>query len=319
MPRLTAPRAMAASSAPRMKRAPGPRVKIRKTVTVQDRLSARALFVRRLRRSLRPGLWLLAGVSVLLIGSELFREMPAVGRVSSPVGSLRHDFGALAALMGFRVSALRVQGADTTPVPAIAAALGVHPGDPILGFSLAAAQARIEALGPVQSAVVERVLPGTLVVTITERAPYAIWQSSGANGAPHFVVIDKSGDVIADQDAIAAKRREPGLLLLSGAGGPEMAATLIRELIARPELRGRVVAAARIDGLRWNLILRDRAVVKLPEQNEPQALDELVRLQAGMALLDRPVEVIDLRLPGRMVIRPYPSPAPEPAPAGHPK
>ena len=32
-------------------------------------------------------------------------------------------------------------------------------------------------------------------------------------------------------------------------------------------------------------------------------------LQSSMALLDRPVEVIDLRLAGRMVVRPYPSAA----------
>jgi hypothetical protein len=36
-----------------------------------------------------------------------------------------------------------------------------------------------------------------------------------------------------------------------------------------------------------------------------------------MALLDRPVEVIDLRLPGRLVIHPYPADAAIPAANDH--
>jgi cell division protein FtsQ len=313
MPRLTASRLVGepAVSAPprRSPRATGARGKAKKTA-LQDRLSKRALFMRRVRRSIKPGLWILGGVFTLIIGSELYRQIPAIGPVVSPVGSFRHDFGAIAGAVGFRITDVRISGADTTPLPVIEAALGVKQGDPILGFSLAGAQARIEALGPIQTAVVERALPNTLLVTVTERAPYAVWQTGGSAGLPQFVVIDKTGNIITDQDAVAAKRRNPALLLLTGQGAPAMASTLMNELIAAPELRSHVAAAQRVDGLRWNLILRNNTVVKLPEENEMRAIAELGQLQASMALLDRPVEVIDLRLAGRMVVRPYPSAAP---------
>jgi len=73
----------------------------------------------------------------------------------------------------------------------------------------------VAQLGPVQSVTVERILPGTLIVSVTARDPLAIWQDNN-NVTPQFVLIDKDGAVITNQDAAAAKRREPSLLLLSG-------------------------------------------------------------------------------------------------------
>jgi cell division protein FtsQ len=313
MPRLSAVRTTPARPPARPA---GTRTKSKKPAAPQDRLSSRALFLRRVRRNLKPGLWILGGFVVLAVGSELFREMPAMGPVVSPAGSLRHGFGALAADVGFRVGTVKVLGADTTPLPAIEAALEVGPGAPILGFSLQNAAARIAALGPIQTATVERALPNTLIVTVTERAPYAVWQTAAAGtasaGAPQFVVIDKKGNVIADQDAVAAKRRDPALLLLAGGDAPQNASSLMTELTEYPTVRAHVAAAARVDGLRWNLILHNNTLVKLPSENEAQAIAQLSQLQANIALLDRPVEVIDLRFAGRLIVRPYPSAAPPP-------
>jgi cell division protein FtsQ len=311
MPRLSAVRAAPLRQPARS----GSRAKAKKPAPMQDRLSSRVLFFRRVRRSVRPGLWVLGGLCVLAVGSELFREIPSIGPVTSPVGSVRHGFGALAADAGFRVATVQINGAETTPNPAILQALGVGPGDPILGFSLTNAAARIAALGPIQSATVERALPNTLIVTVTERAPYAVWQTADGSNGPQFVVIDKNGNVIADQDAKAAKRRDPALMLLAGTDAPQNAGNLMSELAAYPSVRAHVAAAARVDGLRWNLILHNNTLVKLPTDNEQQAIAQLNQLQSNIALLDRPVEVIDLRFAGRLVVRPYPSAAPASPPA----
>jgi cell division protein FtsQ len=283
---------------------------------MQDRLTARTLFFRRVRRSLRPGLWVLGVTCCLVIFTEIFHAIPATTRVASPVGSIRHGFAALAGYAGFRVQQIQVIGANTTPLPVILSAIGVHQGDPILGVSLAAMQARVEQLGPVQSASIERALPGTLIITITERAAYAIWQNNNDGSNPDFVLIDAQGNVIADQDAAAAKRRDPSLLLLVGQDAPQNAQTLVTELKTAPALYSRVVAAQRVDGLRWNLTLKNQTVVKLPSADTQSAIAQLAQLQSSMALLDRPVEVIDLRLPGRLIVRPYPANTP-PASASH--
>jgi cell division protein FtsQ len=299
MPRLAASRPEAVTR-------PLPRArKPKKPAIQQDRLTARTLFLRRVKRSMKPGLWLLGGLCALVIGSEGLRAIPAVGAINAG-GTIRHGGAELAAVFGFRVSKIEILGAETVSLPAIKAALGVAEGDPSLGVSLAAAAARIDQLGPVQNATVQRALPGTIIVTIDERAPYAIWQTSDSNGAAKFVLIDKDGNVIANQDAALAKRRDPGLLLFVGQDAPQHAAALMAQLQTQPTVLSRAVAAERIDGLRWNLTLKDQAVVKLPAENEQNAIATLAGLQNSMALLDRPVESIDLRQPDRLVVRPYP-------------
>jgi cell division protein FtsQ len=284
----------------------------------QDRLTSRALFFRRVRKSLRPGLWILGFGAVVVIGSELFRTLPAVLPMAAPVAATpapvrHHRFGlaTLAADLGLRIAHVQVSGAESLDPASLAAAIDVQPGDPAFGFSLATVQGRVAQLGPVQSVTVERVLPDTLVVSITARDPLAIWQTTN-NGQAQFVLIDKDGAVIDNQDAAAAKRREPSLLLLSGVDAPKFAAVLLEELKTAPVVLAHVSAAQRVDGLRWNLILKDQTVVKLPSDNEAAAIGQLAALQDSMQLLDRPVEDVDLRQPNRMVVRPYAPPAPPP-------
>ena len=165
-------------------------------------------------------------------------------------------------------------------------------------------------MGAVQTATVERELPDTLIVTVTERAAYAIWQTGG-NGAPvRFLLIDKDGNVIANQDAAAAKRREPWLLLLTGADAPQNAQTP-DDGIAGAAFGPLACGGGGAGG--WLALEFD------PEEQDGGEIagngraggDRAVGPAAGQhALLDRPVEVIDLRLAGRLVVRPYAPPAP---------
>lgn len=300
---------MSASDRPVVSR-PVTRPRAKKATIPQDRLTARTLFLRRVKRNLKPGLWVMGGVAVLIVGSELFRSLPTITPTSKPVAVRHSGFGMaeLAAGAGLRISKVEILGAHTTDKGQLQAAIDVQIGEPSLGFSLTAVKQRVEQLGPVQSVTVERELPGTLIVNVTERAAYAIWQI-GTGAQTKFLLIDKAGNVIANQDATAAKRREPGLLLLVGADAPETAHSLMTELQAAPSVLSHVAAAERVAGLRWNLVLKNQTVVKLPATNESQALTQLGSLQSSMQLLDRPVEVIDLRIPDRLVVRPYPATA----------
>lgn len=277
----------------------------RKVAAMPDRLSARAAFVRRLRKSLKPGLWVLGGLFGVLVLPALVRSAAGV----PAVGSVGGGFADLAAAAGLRVRHIEIDGADATPQPLIEAALGVDIGAPILGVSERAIAARVMALGPVQSAIVERVLPDTLIVRVVERRPFAIWQQAPGK----FVVISRDGAVIADQSAQAARKRDPSLLLVVGGGAPAASEALESALAAHVPVQTRVIAAERVDGLRWNLVLHDHTLVKLPGQDAAQAkaLAALDDLQARMQLLDRPVETIDLREPGRMIVKPYPTAAAE--------
>jgi cell division protein FtsQ len=94
------------------------------------------------------------------------------------------------------------------------------------------------------------------------------------------------------------------LPLVVGAGAPASAAALLDALGAYPTIVSHVVAAVRVGGRRWNLHLANGCDVLLPEDGEPAALQLLAGLQQAHALLDRPLQVIDMRLPDRLVVRP---------------
>ncbi len=260
-----------------------------------DRPSRFGIFARRQRRLARP--LLAATVAVCLAGGGL--HLARLMRSEASFAPLRAELGHRVAM---RVTAIAVSGRDMTPQASVEDALGVRVGDDILGFSVEAARRRLDALGFVEHATVERRLPGTVVVQLVERRPFAVWQHQG-----RFVLIDRKGAVVADhgmngKDAEAFAE----LPLVVGLGAPEAAEALIAALEAEPAVRAHVLAAVRVGQRRWNLTLRNGCDVMLPEGEEPAALHRLALLQRDQQLLVRPLAAIDMRLGDRLVVRPRP-------------
>ncbi|MCL2427855.1 MAG: FtsQ-type POTRA domain-containing protein [Alphaproteobacteria bacterium] len=261
--------------------------------SINDRPGRWKLLARRFRRHIRPIGWGSLGLLLLLLGIVIVHANTRGGTLAS----VRGELGATAGAVGLRVSKVEIDGRENTPEPLLSAALGVSKGTPILSFSVAAARSRIERLSWVESAIVERRLPDTIVVQLKERQPFAIWQSQGT-----FTLIDRSGQVIANQDL----GRFGKLPLIVGTGAPQAAATLLDALASRPQLESHVVAAVRIGERRWNLHLDTGTDVLLPEGAPVAAIDRLIALEQAHALLERPLAVLDLRLPDRLVVRPQP-------------
>ena len=266
--------------------------------SVTDRPSRWLLLLRRQRWLARP---LRLGGMILVIfvcGAILLRNVEFGGGSNGSVASLRERIGAIAATAGMRVRDIEIEGRANTPEPFLRAALGVNKGDPIVGFSLEQARLRIEKLTWVAHATVERHLPGTIVVVLTERRPFAVWQNQGK-----YVLVDRDGALVTDEEV--AKFRD--LPLIVGPGAPAAARVLLDALTDRPSIQTRVVAAMRISERRWNLRMKNGTDIMLPETHEVEALDRLLALQQDTALLDRPLLAIDMRLGDRLVLRPQPS------------
>jgi cell division protein FtsQ len=162
----------------------------------------------------------------------------------------------------------------------------------------------------VQEAIVERRLPHTVFVQITERRPFAVWQNRGK-----FVLVDRKGDVVTDTEIGPIAKDLP---LIVGAGAPQAAAPLLDAIAGLPSLQQHLVAAVRVGDRRWNLRMNNGADILLPEGAEMAALTKLAELQAQHALLDRPLQTMDLRLPDKLVIRPRADSAPQDKPTPTP-
>ncbi len=271
-----------------------PRVRRSPRNSVVDRPAPWRLMLRRSRRFLRPALWAGGAAFACLLVIVVLRSGRAGGAATESLAGLRERLGAVTAASGLRVQDVKIEGRANTPEPLLRAAIGVSIGDPILGFSVEAARSRIETLSWVEHATVERRLPGTVVVYVQERRPFAIWQNHG-----RFQLVDREGQVV-NQD-ISQFRKLP---LIVGMGAPAAAAPLLDALTGRPALAEKVVAAVRVGERRWNLRMHSGADVMLPEGHEIAAIDRLMQLEQDHSLLERPLAAIDMRLPDRLVLRP---------------
>ncbi len=268
---------------------PRPQPKALEAPNLPDRPGRWKLLLRRRRGLMRP----LATLALLgMIGIGLAGTVQGLGTGTN----WGEKFGSISGRLRLTLRQVVIEGREKTPEPLLRAAIGANTGDAILTLRLADMRARIETINWVQTATVERRLPGTLVIRITERSPFAIWQTEGS-----FRLIDRAGNVVADSNVQAFVGQLP---VVVGRGAPAAAAALVEALAQQPSLQPRVSAATRIGERRWNLLLTNGTSVMLPEAAEAAALAKLVELQSSQQLLDRPLAIIDMRLPDRLVLRP---------------
>jgi cell division protein FtsQ len=251
------------------------------------RPSRMKLLLRRQRRMLKPLSLSVVSFVAVMVGLVVVHSAQTGGAAAR----LQASF---AKRIDLRVQDIQIDGRQNTPEKLLLAALGVKLGDPILGFSVEAARQRIESLSWVDHVAVERRLPGTIWVALTERRPFAIWQDQGK-----FLLIDRDGQTVTNEDVAAFGE----LPLVVGDGAPAFAAAMLDLLTTFPDIHDHVAALVRVGQRRWNLQLKNGMTVMLPEGHEEAALKRLHDLQSSQALLDRPLMSIDMRLPDRLAVR----------------
>jgi len=239
------------------------------------------------------GLWI--GVPALIAGGVY----EAVQLKGSSLAQSVLEFAAARILdgtgrLGLAVADVKVEGREATDRDTILAALGAAPGAPILGVSPARAKERLEKLPWVRSAVVERRFPDTLYVRLVERKPLALWQHGGK-----VDLLDRDGNVIP----VGHLDRFAKLPLVVGEHAANHAAKLRDILATEPDLAARVSAAIRVGDRRWNLRIDNAIDVLLPADSPASAWAELANLERSSAILKRDVQVVDVRLPDRLVVR----------------
>jgi cell division protein FtsQ len=243
-----------------------------------------------LRRRLRQGLFVFAGLVAIGAGLWLWRsgqgEAFAQGAVATTAMATAHS--------GFAIAEVELAGREHVAAESVLAASGLRRGDPILFVDLAALRNRIEQIGWVASATIERRLPDTIHIAIVERRPFARWQIEGKT-----VLIDRQG-VVLERDHPEQYR---DLLRVVGPGASRAAAALFQMLGTEPGIGQRVVNAVRVRDRRWDLEFDNGVQVRLPEDGVAEAWARLAKLQREQRVLERDIAALDLRLGDRVVVR----------------
>ncbi|MFT8489364.1 MAG: FtsQ-type POTRA domain-containing protein [Gluconobacter oxydans] len=267
----------------------------------EDRPSRAKLFWRRQRRLVRPAIVFLVVMGIAGAGIRLLYDAASEERFAP----LR---ARLVEMEPLPIRHIVINGRGMTSEASIQEALGTSVGRPIFGFSVEAARQRLDELPFIDHATVERHMPDTVIITLVERTPIAVWQDRG-----HFMLINRAGEEVSDQ-GLTGKNAQAFLQLplVVGEGANTAAASVIDALNKESLVKSQVTALIRVGNRRWNATLKDGTTVMLPEGEEAAAFTRLARYQQSMRLLERPVQSIDLRLPDRMVVHQPPQAAPPP-------
>ena len=198
---------------------------------------------------------------------------------------------------GFAISEVFVEGRVETGKEELLRSLQLSRKTPILSLDLERALERVVALPWVRTAIIERQLPDVIHLRLEERRPLALWQNQGK-----FSLIDSLGEPIPLSDI----GRFNNLVVVVGWDASINAAELLDTLAVAPEIARKVKAAVRVGGRRWDIQLKNRIEIKLPEEGAVAAWVQLAEMQNRHQLLDKDITIIDLRLPDRIFVRPHP-------------
>lgn len=222
---------------------------------------------------------------VLTQGGERSRTMVAVGA----------ELDRVAGWSGFGIDQVTLKGHRFTPDGDVFEALGLDKARSVLSFDFAGARRAVEELSWVERASITRVYPDQMIVEITERVPYALWQHGES-----LLIVDREGRILSGAERHTAPS---GLIQIAGEGAAKEAAALMTLLSAHADLSGALQVAERVAGRRWRLHLAGGNQIELPATGEATALADLKAWPDFATVLAAGHSVIDVRTTGRIAVR----------------
>lgn len=200
------------------------------------------------------------------------------------------------ATLGMTVDNITFSGNQKLGSTTLTSALQIEIGDPIFSFKPEKARERLLSLEWIEKVNIERRLPSTIHVEVTERRPFALWQKDN-----HITLVDLNGYVINVRNI----NNFAYLPLIVGDGAPSNASSLFNVIQSEPALSG-LESAVWVGARRWDLYFFDGLKVRLPENDLPRAMKHLVQLINFNEHKQQKLISIDLRLPNRTAIRTWP-------------
>ncbi len=231
-------------------------------------------------------------ISIVLAFTMTFIWMYYNG--SSVADGISNHISAVAGYLGFSLEDVVVEGRMRTDKSQILNALNLERGKPLFSIDLNTSKQKLEELSWVKAVRIERRLPDTILIRISEKDPVAVWQ----NKSKTFLV-DRDGELVEIKEVFKNKN----LLIVTGHQAPRHIGELIILLEKFPDLKVRVTGATHLRSTRWDIRLDDKIDVKLPEQEIEKALLYLIDLEKHHQLADRDIRTIDMRLPGQLIFR----------------
>ncbi len=196
--------------------------------------------------------------------------------------------------LGFGIDVVTIHGARELHENEIMQAAGLNARNSLVFLDVAQVRERLKQVPLVAEVAVRKLYPDRLMIDITERTPFALWQKDGV-----VMVIAADGTPIQEVD----DARFVELPFVAGVGANKRVDEFEKILAAGGDLRGRVRAGVLVGERRWNVKMTSGLDVRLPETNPAAAFAQFAQYVRGQRLLDKDLLYVDFRIPGRMFAR----------------
>jgi len=201
---------------------------------------------------------------------------------------------ALARALGLGLESITISGIAQMRETEVLAAAGLNSKLSLPFLDVSELRERLERVPMIESATVRKLYPNELVITLSERQPYAIWQNNG-----ELFIIAADGTVID----LMQDERFIDLPFVVGESANVRSKEYFALLEAAGPLKSRIRAGTLVSGRRWTLKMDNGMDVRLPEKKAADALARLVKLENEQKILEKDVLAIDLRMADRVVVR----------------
>lgn len=197
-------------------------------------------------------------------------------------------------LKEFTVQHIEFDGYDRVPEVLLLKSSGLRYKSSIWATSPQDVKNKLEKISWIKSVSVQRKLPDTFNVRVTERIPIAILQSKYK-----LYLLDIDGKKL-EHDGIGNFDNLP---IVVGEGAEEAAGYLLFILNKFPKIRNQLVVAVFVGKRRWNIRINKGIIVKLPEKNLSHAMSVLDEISDDEGFFNENIEEIDLRMLDRVILR----------------
>ncbi len=164
-----------------------------------------------------------------------------------------------------------------------------------LDIDVATLRMSVESLDAVLTAEVLVKPDGILEIRTTERTPTMVWRDGNV-----LRLIDDEGKRVAQ---LARRNARPDLPLVIGEGADRVVPEIHAMMDILGPVSGRVRGFVRVGERRWDIVLDRGQTIMLPETGGITALRRVMAFHSTQELLERDVEIIDMRNGERPVLR----------------
>ena len=195
--------------------------------------------------------------------------------------------------LGFGISAITITSQNALSEKTILQTAGINPNSSLPFLNAASVRDRLMALPIVADAQVRKLYPDRLIIELTEREPYALWQKDG-----QVNMVSEAGAPLGELSDL----RYADLPFVAGIGANTRVKEFLSLLEALGDQKSKFRAGVFVGERRWNLKSNSGIDVKLPQENPADALKLLAEMERQSRILEKDILGIDLRVPGKMEV-----------------